>query len=111
MISAKNFAAVAIGVAVAGGAHAGTTEKTDIDRLARGFIETLTEEDVAAFKKAAESDLPMLHFGAGSRVRQLYFGPHGEGRKALCEPGAYCDIDGQSMRIVERAWRTLNGVG
>lgn len=93
-------------------AHTAPTQPaSDLDRLARGFIATLSQEDLAAFEKAGKSDLPMFHFGAGSRVRQLYFGPQGEGRKAFCTPDAYCDIDAESMRIVERAWQMIHGVG
>lgn len=83
----------------------------DLDCFAQSFIATLSEQDMAAFKNAEKADLPLFHFGAGSRVRKLYFGPDGEGRKAFCTPGAYCDIDRESMRIVERAWQIIRGVG
>lgn len=82
-----------------------------LDRFAEGFIATLSAENLETFKKAENIDLPMFHFGAGSRVRQLYFGPDGEGRRVFCKPNEYCDIDRESMRIVERAWQLIRGVG
>ena len=104
---------LALCVALAGCAHGSRSGNAanELDRLANGFIATLTEQERATLKKAEETDLPMFHFGAGSRVRQLYFGPDGEGRKAFCTPGAYCDIDRESMRIVERAWQIIRGAG
>lgn len=113
LVAPNNFAATLIVfIALAGCAHRPADQaKNELDRLAKGFIATLSEQDVAMLKKAEKADLPMFHFGAGSRVRQLYFGPEGEGRKAFCSPGEYCDIDRESMRIVERAWQIVHGVG
>lgn len=104
------IAALAVFIALNGLAHASTAHQVDVDRLARSFLKTLAEKDIADFREAEESDLPMFHFGAGSRVRELYFGPDGEGRKALCTPSVYCDIDAQSMRIVERTWQIVHSI-
>ena len=112
MLARTFFRALILCVTLAGCVNEASAQATnDLDRFARNFIATLSEEDVAAFKKAEKADLPLFHFGAGSRVRQLYFGPDGEGRKAFCTPGAYCDIDRESMRIVERTWQIIRGVG
>lgn len=78
-----------------------------MDRLARSFIGTLSPADIEVFRRSSDSDLPRFHFGAGSRVRHLYFGPGAEGRKTLCRQDDYCDIDRESMRIVERTWEII----
>ena len=80
-----------------------------MDHLARDFLETLSSNDRAVFLNAGKNDLPLFHFSAGSRVRQLYFGPGGEGRRLLCKNKDPCDIDGASMRIVERTWEIIHG--
>jgi hypothetical protein len=112
VLGVRPAAVVVVCLALTGCAHSGGSgPDANVDRLARGFIQTLSEEDVAAFRNAERSDLPMFHFGAGSRVRQLYFGADGEGRKFLCTPRRYCDIDRESMRIVERAWQIIRDAG
>ena len=111
MIGTRLVAIATFLLALGGCVHSDVASVSAVDRLARDFIDTLSEEDVAAFRDAERSELPMFHFGAGSRVRQLYFGPDGEGREALCTPTTYCDIDSQSMRSVERAWSIIHGVG
>lgn len=112
MLGARLAAVMAVCMALNGFAHGEVSAPgTNLDRLARGFIGTLSEEDVRTFERAERGDLPMFHFGAGSRVRQLYFGRDGEGRKSFCTPGAYCDIDRESMRIVERAWEIIRDAG
>ncbi len=82
--------------------HSTNRDQSQVDRLARAFLDTLSQSDKDAFIKASKNDLPMFHFGARPRVRQMYLGPGGEGRKALCIKAQYRDIDKQSMRIVER---------
>ncbi len=110
---AKTAAAAFIAAfALSGCAHqARDQQENALDRFAHGFIATLSKENLEAFKKVEKADLPMSHFGAGSSVRQIYFGPDGEGRRAFCTPNESCDIDRESMRIVERAWQIIRGVG
>jgi hypothetical protein len=102
---------VACVVGAAGCAHGGFREQALIDRFAMGFVGTLSQDDKDAFANARKGDLPMFHFGAGSRIRELYFGPTGDGRKAFCRPDHFCDIDRESMRIVERTWEIIHGAG
>jgi len=106
----RRLVLLVISIALASGCvH--STNRDQVDRLARGFLDTLSQSDMDALIKASKDDLPMFHFGAGSRVRQMYFGPDGQGRKALCVKAQYCDIDKQSMRIVERTWEIIQGAG
>jgi hypothetical protein len=106
----RRLVLLVISMALASGCvHSTNRDQSQVDRLARGFLVTLSQSDKDAFIKASKDDLPMFHFGAGSRVRQMYFGPDGQGRKALCVKVQYCDIDKQSMRIVERTWEIIQG--
>lgn len=88
-------------VLASGCVHSMSRDQSQLDRLAAGFLQTLSKSDKAAFGKASRVDLPLCHVGAGSRVHQIYFGPDGEGRTALCARAEHCDMDKQSMRIVE----------
>lgn len=106
----KNLAAaICIAVALLSGcAHLDRHKDSEIDRLARIFLQTLSPRDMDAFREAGKDDLPMFHFGAGSRVRQMFFGPDQEGRNSLCPRSGHCDIDAESMHIVERTWEIIH---
>ena len=94
---------------VVGAVDTGLREQRYLGQLAREFLDTLSEKEKAAFLRASKDDLPLFHFGAGSKVRELYFGPRGEGRALLCQNKDPCDIDAESMRIVERTWEIIHG--
>ena len=100
------FAAVLAG----GCAGAPARESPDAarDRFAREFLQTLAPDEVEVFRQAKREDLAMFHFGAGSRIRSLYFhGRDSPGRAAFCVADAICDIDAESNRIVVRTWELV----
>ena len=74
------------------------------------FIAGLTTGERREFLRASRSDLALLHFGAGSRVRERYFSSNSDVRQTFCGANrpAYCDIDAASMVIVEKVWQKLH---
>lgn len=77
-----------------------------VQKAIREFVAGLSMSERKSFLEASRTDLALFHFGAGSRVRERYFSSNSEVRQASCGTNmhAYCDIDGASMIIVEKAW-------
>jgi len=80
-----------------------------VRQAVREFVASLTVSERQEFLHASQADLSLFHFGAGSRVRARYFFANSNVRQAFCGPNrhAYCDIDGASMVIVEKAWEQI----
>jgi hypothetical protein len=92
-----------------GAVDARAADTEDVRNAVRQFVASLTASERQEFLHASQSDLALFHFGAGSRIRARYFSSNSSVRKAFCgiNQNAYCNIDGASMVIVEKAWQQI----